>query len=134
MTLRYFNPIGAHSSGLIGEDPQGYPNNLLPFVAQVAVGRRPELSVFGDQYNTPDGTGVRDYIHVVDLARGHVAALRCLINADVRCGHRVYNLGSGVGNSVLEVVRAFEKACGRPIPYKVCPARAGDVASCYAGL
>ena len=133
MTLRYFNPIGAHNSGLIGEDPQGHPNNLLPFVAQVAVGRRPELSVFGNEYNTPDGTGVRDYIHVVDLARGHVAAVRCLVDPSVRCGHRVYNLGSGVGYSVLEMVCAFEKASGRAVPYKICPARAGDVASCYAG-
>ncbi len=135
MLLRYFNPIGAHASGLIGEDPAGTPNNLVPYVAQVAVGRRAALSVYGDTYPTPDGTGVRDYIHVVDLARGHVAAVAAMTAAGPAAlrGRRVYNLGSGVGHSVLDVVRAFEKAAGRAIPYTICPPRAGDVASCYAG-
>lgn len=127
--LRYFNPVGAHASGLIGEDPQGIPNNLMPFVAQVAVGRRAELSVFGSDYVTPDGTGVRDYIHVVDLARGHLAALSAL---DKREGVFPVNLGTGRGYSVLEVVAAFEKACGRKIAYRLVDRRPGDVASCYA--
>ncbi|XP_075883657.1 UDP-glucose 4-epimerase-like isoform X1 [Nelusetta ayraudi] len=127
--LRYFNPIGAHCSGLIGEDPQGIPNNLLPYVAQVAVGRRECLSVFGDDYDTVDGTGVRDYIHVVDLAKGHIAALKKLKEG---CGCKVYNLGTGKGYSVLQMVKAMEKASGREIAYKVAPRRSGDVASCYA--
>ena len=127
--LRYFNPIGAHESGLIGEDPNGIPNNLLPYVAQVAAGIRPELSVFGDDYDTPDGTGVRDYIHVVDLALGHLAALNY---ADSHKGAEAVNLGTGNGTSVLEIVKAFEKASGRPVPYKICPRRAGDIATCYA--
>jgi UDP-glucose 4-epimerase len=126
--LRYFNPVGAHESGLIGEDPQGIPNNLMPFVAQVAVGRRDRLNVWGGDYPTPDGTGVRDYIHVVDLAIGHVKALQRL---DVPQCFAV-NLGTGTGYSVLDVVTAFEKVCGRPIPYVVAPRRAGDVAACYA--
>jgi UDP-glucose 4-epimerase len=127
--LRYFNPIGAHESGLIGEDPQGVPNNLLPFVAQVAVGRRDRLNVFGGDYDTPDGTGVRDYIHVVDLAQGHVAALASL---DQPACFTV-NLGTGRGYSVLEVVKAFEQASGKSIPYDIRPRRSGDIASCYAG-
>lgn len=127
--LRYFNPIGAHSSGLIGEDPQGIPNNLLPYVAQVAIGRRECLSVFGNDYDTPDGTGVRDYIHVVDLAKGHIAALKKLKD---NCGCKVYNLGTGKGYSVLQMVKAMEKASGREIAYKITPRREGDVASCYA--
>ncbi|MRR51626.1 MAG: UDP-glucose 4-epimerase GalE [Rhodocyclaceae bacterium] len=127
--LRYFNPIGAHESGLIGEDPNGIPNNLLPFVAQVAVGKLARLRVFGSDYDTPDGTGVRDYIHVVDLARGHVAALRRL---QAHQGVTTVNLGTGQGYSVLEVVRAFEKACGRPIPYEQVARRPGDIAACYA--
>lgn len=125
--LRYANPVGAHASGLIGENPQGRPNNLLPFVAKVATGSLPELGVFGDDYDTPDGTGVRDYIHVVDLATGHIAALE----ATDFTGHRVYNLGTGSGSSVLEVVKAFEKAAGKPIPYTIHPRRSGDIASCY---
>jgi UDP-glucose 4-epimerase len=127
--LRYFNPVGAHSSGLIGEDPQGIPNNLMPYVAQVAVGRRPELSVFGGDYPTPDGTGVRDYIHVVDLARGHLAALSSLDNLE---GAVPINLGTGRGYSVLEVVAAFEKASGKAVPYRIIERRPGDVATCYA--
>ena len=126
--LRYFNPIGAHESGLIGEDPKGVPNNLLPFVAQVAVGRRERLNVFGGDYDTPDGTGVRDYIHVVDLAQGHVAALASL---DKPACFTV-NLGTGRGYSVLEVVKAFESASGKPVPYDIRPRRSGDIASCYA--
>jgi UDP-glucose 4-epimerase len=125
--LRYFNPVGAHKSGLIGEDPQGIPNNLLPFVAQVAVGKLPEVKVFGNDYDTPDGTGVRDYIHVTDLARGHVSAL-----ANKECGVKVYNLATGKGVSVLELIRSFERACGKAIPYSIVGRRAGDVASCYA--
>lgn len=128
--LRYFNPVGAHESGLIGEDPAGIPNNLLPYVAQVAIGKLPELQVFGDDYPTPDGTGVRDYIHVVDLARGHVAALEGLARSQPGC--RAYNLGTGRGYSVLEVVAAFERASGREVPYRVAPRRPGDIASCYA--
>ncbi|XP_078468958.1 UDP-glucose 4-epimerase isoform X1 [Lampetra fluviatilis] len=127
--LRYFNPIGAHESGRIGEDPQGIPNNLMPYVAQVAVGRREFLSVFGDDYDTPDGTGVRDYIHVVDLAKGHIAALRKL---EERCGCKVYNLGTGVGYSVLQMVKAMEKASGKEVKFVVAPRREGDVGSCYA--
>ena len=127
--LRYFNPVGAHDSGLIGEDPRGTPNNLLPYVAQVAVGRRAELAVFGDDYPTPDGTGVRDYIHVVDLADGHLKALQALQS---RSGLHTWNLGTGRGHSVLEIVRAFEQASGRPVPYRVVPRRPGDVATCYA--
>lgn len=127
--LRYFNPIGAHESGRIGEDPNGIPNNLLPYVAQVAVGRLKEVGVFGNDYPTPDGTGVRDYIHVVDLANGHVKALD-KIKED--CGVKVYNLGTGKGSSVLDVIHAFEKACGKPIPYVIKPRRAGDIAECYA--
>lgn len=121
--LRYFNPVGAHPSGRIGEDPSGIPNNLMPFIAQVAVGKRDRLSVFGDGYPTPDGTGVRDYIHVMDLAEGHVAALEGLA-----AGVETYNLGSGTGSSVLDVVRAFEEASGRPVPYTVVAPRPGDVA------
>jgi UDP-glucose 4-epimerase len=127
--LRYFNPVGAHESGLIGEDPRGIPNNLMPFIAQVAVGRREKLSVFGNDYPTPDGTGVRDYIHVVDLARGHVAALNRLFAHE---GGFTVNLGTGQGYSVLEAVKAFEKASGRPVPYQIVPRRPGDIASCYA--
>ena len=127
-TLRYFNPIGAHESGLIGENPQGIPNNLMPFVAQVASGTREYLQVFGDDYDTPDGTGKRDYIHVVDLAEGHVAALEHL----TKPGFHVYNLGGGESTSVLEVVKAFEKATGVHIPYRVAPRRAGDIPEFYA--
>ena len=127
--LRYFNPGGAHESGSIGEDPRGVPNNLMPYVAQVAVGRRPRLQVYGHDYPTPDGTGVRDYIHVMDLAEGHVAALRRLLDEP---GSFTVNLGTGVGHSVLEVVRAYERASGRPVPYDLLPRRAGDVAACYA--
>ena len=126
--LRYFNPIGAHRSGKIGEDPKGIPNNLLPYVAQVAIGRLKELGVFGNDYPTPDGTGVRDYIHVVDLARGHVQALKKFSEAPAV---RVYNLGTGHGYSVMDIVKAFEKACGHPIPYSIKPRRAGDIATCY---
>lgn len=128
--LRYFNPIGAHKSGLIGEDPQGIPNNLLPYVAQVAVGKLKELGVFGDDYDTVDGTGVRDYIHVVDLARGHVKALEHLLKAEPNC--YTFNLGTGQGYSVLEVVKAFEASSGKPVPYKIMPRRTGDIAECFA--
>ncbi|KVU84887.1 UDP-glucose 4-epimerase [Burkholderia ubonensis] len=128
-TLRYFNPVGAHASGLIGEDPAGIPNNLMPYVAQVAVGKLAKLRVFGSDYPTPDGTGVRDYIHVVDLAQGHIAALDALVKRDASF---VVNLGTGRGYSVLEVVRAFEKASGRPVPYELVARRPGDVAKCYA--
>jgi UDP-glucose 4-epimerase len=128
-TLRYFNPVGAHESGLIGEDPRGTPNNLMPYVAQVAVGRREYLQVFGDDYPTPDGTGVRDYIHVVDLAEGHVAALARLFEHP---GSLTVNLGTGRGYSVLDVVRAYAAASGRAVPYRVAPRRAGDIAACYA--
>jgi UDP-glucose 4-epimerase len=127
--LRYFNPVGAHESGLIGEDPRGTPNNLMPYVAQVAVGRRPRLQVYGDDYDTLDGTGVRDYIHVCDLADGHVAALRHLFD---RGDGFTVNLGTGRGYSVLEVVRAYARASGREIPYAIVPRRSGDVAACYA--
>lgn len=129
MLLRYFNPIGAHSSGLIGEDPKGIPNNLLPYVAQVAVGKLKEVGVFGNDYPTPDGTGVRDYIHVVDLANGHVKALEKIKEG---AGLKIYNLGTGKGYSVLDVIHAFEKACGHEIPYAIKPRRAGDIAMCYA--
>ncbi len=150
--LRYFNPIGAHESGLIGEDPKDIPNNLLPYVAQVAVGKLPYIRVFGDDYPTPDGTGVRDYIHVVDLARGHVAALDWMGNkmgtaegiADIpgvkigesaadgtRRGVGIFNLGTGTGSSVLDVIHAFERACGKKLPYKILPRRAGDIAENY---
>ena len=128
--LRYFNPIGAHESGLIGEDPKGIPNNLLPYVAQVAIGRHEFVRVFGNDYNTPDGTGVRDYIHVVDLAKGHVCAIKKLEKTDEKV--LIYNLGTGNGYSVLDVVHAFEKACGHEIPYKIMDRRAGDIATCYA--
>ncbi len=127
--LRYFNPVGAHPSGRIGEDPNGIPNNLMPYIAQVAVGRLPQLQVFGGDYDTPDGTGVRDYIHVVDLARGHLAALERLRASP---GVVAYNLGTGRGYSVLEMHRAFEEACGREIPYRIVPRRPGDIATCYA--
>ena len=128
--LRYFNPVGAHESGLIGEDPAGIPNNLLPYVAQVAIGKLQQLAVFGDDYNTVDGTGVRDYIHVVDLALGHVAALKGLDKAGTGC--RAYNLGTGCGYSVLQMVSAFEAASGRKVPYKISARRPGDIASCYS--
>ncbi len=127
--LRYFNPIGAHPSGLIGEDPSGIPNNLLPYVAQVAAGRLKELSVYGNDYDTPDGTGVRDYIHVVDLALGHLAALDYIMDHN---GVQAVNLGTGKGTSVLDIVHAFERACGRPIPCRTAPRRPGDIAVCYA--
>ena len=127
--LRYFNPIGAHESGLIGEDPNGIPNNLVPYIAQVAVGKLEKLHVYGDDYNTPDGTGVRDYIHVVDLAKGHVAALKKL---ETKCGLFIVNLGTGNGYSVLDVLHAYEKACGKTLPYVVDPRRDGDIAACYA--
>ena len=127
--LRYFNPIGAHPSGLIGEMPNGIPNNLLPYIAKVATGQLPYLSVFGDDYDTPDGTGVRDYIHVVDLARAHVAALSY---AEGHTGAEVINIGTGNGYSVLEILHAYEKACGHEIPYKIGPRRPGDIAVCYA--
>lgn len=129
--LRYFNPIGAHESGLIGEDPQGIPNNLMPYISQVAVGRLPELSVFGDDYDTPDGSGVRDYIHVVDLAKGHLASLEKM-NNNVKATCAIYNLGSGRGTSVFELVNVFERENKVKIPYKVAPRRAGDLATCYA--
>lgn len=127
--LRYFNPIGAHKSGMIGEDPKGIPNNLLPYIAQVAIGKRECLSVFGNDYNTVDGTGVRDYIHVVDLAKGHVKAIKKL---EDREGVSIYNLGTGNGYSVLQVVEAFSKACGHPVNYKIVDRRPGDIDCCYA--
>ena len=129
--LRYFNPIGAHASGTIGEDPNGIPNNLLPYVSQVAVGKLDKIRVFGDDYDTPDGSGVRDYIHVADLARGHVAALEHLPAAGTA---EVYNLGTGRGTSVFELIKAFEQACGKELPYEVVPRRPGDIASCYADV
>lgn len=128
--LRYFNPVGAHESGLIGEEPQGIPNNLMPYVARVAAGKLKELSVFGNDYDTKDGTGVRDYIHVVDLAKGHVAALEKLDKE--KKGLFIYNLGTGKGYSVLDMVKGFEKATGKKVPYKIAPRRAGDIATCYA--
>ena len=127
--LRYFNPVGAHKSGQIGEDPNGIPNNLMPYIAQVASGRLPQLSIFGSDYPTPDGTGVRDYIHVVDLARGHVCALKKFTDPPQVS---IYNLGTGRGYSVLELVSAFEKASGKSIPYKIVERRPGDIAACYA--
>ncbi|MDP2590610.1 UDP-glucose 4-epimerase GalE [Vibrio splendidus] len=127
--LRYFNPVGAHPSGTMGEDPQGIPNNLMPFIAQVAVGRRDKLAVFGNDYPTVDGTGVRDYIHVMDLADGHVAALKAV---GEKAGLHIYNLGTGKGSSVLEMVEAFAQASGKPVPYELCPRRAGDIAECWA--
>ena len=127
--LRYFNPVGAHESGLIGEDPNGIPNNLMPYVAQVAVGLRPALQVFGDDYDTPDGTGVRDYIHVMDLAQGHLAALEHLPQ---QTGWQAYNLGTGAGHSVLEMVRAFEQASGQTVAFNIVARRPGDIASCFA--
>ncbi len=130
--LRYFNPVGAHASGLIGEDPRGVPNNLLPFVAQVAVGRQERLNVWGNDYPTPDGTGVRDYIHVVDLALGHLKALEALERGASQSDCLTVNLGTGSGHSVLELVRAFEQASGKPVPYTVAARRPGDVAACYA--
>lgn len=130
--LRYFNPIGAHPSGLIGENPNGIPNNLMPYVARVAAGILPCLSVYGDDYDTPDGTGVRDYIHVCDLATGHIKALEKLDSIPGGC--EIYNLGTGKGTSVLELVHAFEKACGHAVNYKIAPRRAGDIATCYADV
>ena len=126
--LRYFNPVGAHESGRIGEDPKGIPNNLMPYISQVAVGKLEKLGVFGDDYDTPDGTGVRDYIHVVDLALGHVKALKKI---DEKCGLAIYNLGTGHGYSVLDIVKNFEAATGVKIPYSIKPRRAGDIATCY---
>ncbi len=126
--LRYFNPVGAHESGLIGEDPKGIPNNLMPYVAQVATGKLQCIGVFGNDYDTPDGTGVRDYIHVVDLARGHVAAIKELKEP----GAHIFNLGTGNGYSVLDMIRAFEAACGKTLPYQIKPRRDGDIAACYA--
>jgi len=126
--LRYFNPVGAHKSGMIGEDPKGIPNNLMPFIQQVAVGKREALSIFGSDYNTKDGTGVRDYIHVVDLAKGHTAALKKL---EIAPGCVTYNLGTGVGYSVLEMLKAYEKACGKTLPYKMADRRPGDVGVCF---
>lgn len=128
--LRYFNPVGAHESGLIGEEPQGIPNNLMPFVARVAAGKLKELSVFGNDYDTPDGTGVRDYIHVVDLAKGHIKALEKLEKEGK--GLFIYNLGTGKGYSVLDMVKAFEKSTGKKVAYKIAPRRAGDIATCYS--
>ena len=127
--LRYFNPVGAHESGTIGEEPNGIPNNLMPYITKVAVGKLEKLSVFGNDYNTPDGTGVRDYIHVVDLANGHLKALAKL---ETNPGLVIYNLGTGKGYSVLDMVKAFSKACGKDIPYVIAPRRPGDVAMCYA--
>ena len=127
--LRYFNPVGAHESGAIGEDPRGAPNNLMPYIAQVAVGKRPVLRIFGDDYDTADGTGVRDYLHVMDLAEGHVAALRHLLDGNPSL---TINLGTGRGTSVLELVHAFERASGRRVPYEIAPRRPGDVAACWA--
>lgn len=129
VALRYFNPIGAHKSGLIGEDPNGIPNNLVPYIAQVAAGKLQQLSVFGDDYDTPDGTGIRDYIHVVDLAAGHVCAIEY---AEKNKGFEAVNLGTGNGSSVLEVVSAYEKACGNPINKRMAPRRSGDIATCFA--
>ncbi len=128
--LRYFNPVGAHESGMLGEDPKGIPNNVVPYITQVIVGKLPHLNIFGDDYDTPDGTGVRDYIHVVDLAIGHVAALKKF--EEENCGLKTYNLGTGIGYSVLDLVKAFEKTLGRPIPYEIAPRRPGDIAMCYA--
>lgn len=129
MLLRYFNPIGAHESGLIGEDPKGIPNNLLPYVAQVAAGKLEKVNVFGDDYDTPDGTGVRDYIHVVDLAKGHVSAIRGMEKLE---GVNIFNLGTGIGYSVLDIIHAFSRAVGYEIPYVIAPRRPGDIATCYS--
>ncbi len=129
--LRYFNPVGAHESGLIGENPRGIPNNLMPYIVRVAAGQLEKLSVYGDDYPTPDGTGVRDYIHVCDLAAGHLKALEQLEHIE---GARAWNLGTGHGSSVLEVVHAFEKASGKKVPYVIAPRRAGDIAECYADV
>ena len=129
MLLRYFNPIGAHESGLIGEDPKGIPNNLLPYVAQVASGKLEKVHVFGNDYDTPDGTGIRDYIHVVDLAKGHVKAIEGMEKLD---GVNVFNLGTGIGYSVLDIIKAFSKACGKDLPYVIDPRRPGDIAVCYS--
>ena len=131
ISLRYFNPIGAHPSGIIGEIPSGVPNNLMPYISQVAEGILPELNVFGNDYDTPDGTGVRDYIHVVDLAEGHLSAMEYIMKND---GYEVVNLGTGKGTSVLELVAAYEKACGTKIPYRIAPRRKGDIAECYADI
>ncbi|XP_035230025.1 UDP-glucose 4-epimerase-like isoform X2 [Stegodyphus dumicola] len=131
--LRYFNPVGAHESGIIGEDPQGIPNNLMPYIAQVAVGRLKELKVYGNDYKTVDGTGVRDYIHVMDLAEGHVAAVKELLTKNF-CGCKVYNLGTGEGYSVLQIIKAFEEVCGFKLPYKIIGRREGDVDSIYADV
>ncbi len=128
--LRYFNPVGAHESGLIGEEPQGIPNNLMPYVVRVASGQLEQLSVFGNDYDTPDGTGVRDYIHVVDLAKGHIKALEKLEKEET--GIYIYNLGTGIGYSVLDMIKAFEKATGKTVKYKIAPRRAGDIATCYS--
>jgi UDP-glucose 4-epimerase len=128
--LRYFNPVGAHESGLLGEDPKGIPNNLVPYITQTAVGKRDHVNVFGDDYPTKDGTGVRDYIHVMDLAEGHAAALKKF--EEPHCGLQIYNLGTGVGYSVLEIIQAFSRALGREIPYQIAPRRPGDIAECYA--
>ncbi len=131
--LRYFNPVGAHTSGLIGENPNGIPNNLMPYISQVAVGKLSELLVFGNDYDTPDGTGVRDYIHVMDLAKGHVHALDALFTEDYDQGYcRAYNLGTGKGFSVLDMIKTFEQVTGKTVPYKFAPRRAGDIATCYA--
>lgn len=127
--LRYFNPVGAHESGMIGEDPNGIPNNLLPYIAQVAIGKLEKLSIFGDDYPTADGTGIRDYIHVMDLAEGH---LKAIDHIDDKKGFSVYNLGTGVGYSVLEMLHAFEKASGRNVPYQIVPRREGDIAECWS--
>ena len=129
VNLRYFNPVGAHASGRIGEHPNGIPNNLMPYISQTAIGKRDHLNVFGNDYPTPDGTGVRDYIHVVDLAKGHVAAIRYLLS---HTGDGIFNLGTGHGYSVLDMVHAFEKVTGKPIPYKIMPRRPGDIDECYA--
>ena len=129
MLLRYFNPIGAHKSGRIGEDPKGIPNNLVPYIAKVAVGALPKVQVFGDDYDTPDGTGVRDYIHVLDLADGHIKALKKM---ETEKGVNIYNLGTGVGYSVLDVIKAYSKACGKELPYQIQARRGGDIATCYA--
>merc|ERR1712232_778274 len=128
--LRYFNPIGAHPSGTIGEDPNGIPNNLMPYLSQVAIGRREYLTIFGDDYDTPDGTGVRDYLHVMDLAEGHLAAIDNMNKGNGQV--RIYNLGTGNGSSVLDMVKAMSKACGKEIPYKIGKRRDGDIATCYA--
>ena len=132
--LRYFNPVGAHPSGMIGEDPNGTPNNLMPFITQTAIGRRQQLAIFGDDYNTHDGTGVRDYIHVVDLAKGHLKAVEKLLSNEGINGVQAYNLGTGNGISVLDMVKAFSKVNNVDVPYEIVPRRAGDVAACYADV